>query len=108
VNVEDIGVFVAMAFENPDEWLGREVDLAGDELTMPQVAETFSRVTGRGVDYYQVPWDQFEEQMGEEFTVMYRWFDDAGYEADIPTLRSEYPELTTLEQYLRNHGWEGA
>jgi hypothetical protein len=44
----------------------------------------------------------------EEFTVMYRWFDDAGYEADIPTLRSEYPELTTLEQYLRNHGWEGA
>jgi uncharacterized protein YbjT (DUF2867 family) len=26
---EDIGVFVTMAFDNPDEWIGREVDLGG-------------------------------------------------------------------------------
>ena len=108
VNVEDLGAFAAIAFENPDEWLGREVDLAGDELTMPQTAEMFSRVTGRGVEYYQVPWDQFEEQMGEEVTVMYRWFNDMGYEADIAALRQEHPELTTFERYLRSHGWEGA
>ena len=108
VNVEDMGAFAAIAFENPDEWLGREVDLAGDELTMPEVAETISQVTGREISYYQVPWDQFREQMGEEFAVMYEWFNEVGYEADIPALRSEYPELTTLEQYLRNHGWEEA
>ncbi len=106
VNVEDLGAFAAMAFENPDEWLGREVDLAGDELTMPEAAEAFSLVTGREVSYYQVPWDQFREQMGEELAVMYEWFNDVGYEADILALRSEYPELTTLEQYLRGHGWE--
>ncbi len=108
VNVEDIGAFAAIAFENPDEWLGREVDLAGDELTMPEVAETMSQVTGREISHYQVPWNQFREQMGEEFAVMYEWFNEVGYEADILALRSEYPELTTLEQYLRNHGWEGA
>lgn len=106
VNVEDIGAFAAMAFENPDEWLGREVDLAGDELTMPEVAETMSQVTGREIGYYQVPWDQFREQMGEEFAVMYEWFNDVGYEADIADLRREYSELTTLEHYLRGHGWE--
>jgi uncharacterized protein YbjT (DUF2867 family) len=108
LNVEDLGAFAAMAFENPDEWIGREVDLAGDELTMPEAAEAFSLVTGREVSYYQVPWDQFREQMGEEYAVMYEWFNDVGYEADILALRSEYPELTTLEQYLRGHGWEGA
>ena len=107
VAVEDIGAFTALAFEHPDEWIGREVDLAGDEQTMPQMAETFSRVTGKEIDYYQVPWDQFEEQMGEEYAVMYRWFNDVGYEADIAALRQEYPELTTFEQYLRGHGWEG-
>jgi hypothetical protein len=53
-----------------------KIDLAGDELTMPQLAETVSLVTGREVEYYQVPWDQLEEQMGEEFTVMYRWFNE--------------------------------
>jgi uncharacterized protein YbjT (DUF2867 family) len=28
LNVEDIGAFAALAFERPDEWLGREIDLA--------------------------------------------------------------------------------
>ena len=108
VAVEDIGAFAAIAFENPDRWIGREVDLAGDEPTMPEIAETFGRVIGREVSYYQVPWDQFEEQMGEEFAVQYRWFNDMGYEADIAALQQEYPELTTFEHYLRAHGWEGA
>ncbi|MEJ7631950.1 MAG: NmrA/HSCARG family protein [Rubrobacteraceae bacterium] len=108
VAVEDIGTFAALAFENPDQWIGREVDLAGDEMTMTDIAGAFSRVTGREVSYVQTPWDQFEEQMGEEFAVMYRWFDDVGYEADIGALRSEHPGLTSLEDYLRGHGWEGA
>jgi uncharacterized protein YbjT (DUF2867 family) len=108
VAVEDIGAFATIAFEHPDEWIGREVDIAGDEQTMPEIAETFGRVIGREVDYYQVPWDQFEEQMGEEFAVMYRWFNDVGYEADTDALRREHPDLTTFERYLRSHGWEGA
>ena len=58
---------------------------------MPEIADTFSRVIGRNVDYFQVPWEGFEEQMGEEYTVMYRWFNDFGYEADIAALRDEYP-----------------
>jgi uncharacterized protein YbjT (DUF2867 family) len=108
VNIEDLGAFAAIAFENPDGWIGREVDLAGDEPTMPDAAEAFSRVTGREVSYYQVPWDQFREQMGEEYAVMYEWFNEVGYEADIGALRSMYPELSTLEQYLRDHGWKDA
>src|SRR5215212_11396430 len=108
VDANDIGVFATMAFENPGEWIGREVDLAGDEMTMPQIADTFSRVIGRQVDYFQVPWDQFEEQMGEEYAVMYRWFDEHGYEADIAALKEEHPGLVTFEQYLRANGWENA
>ena len=108
VAVEDVGAFAAIAFENPDRWIGREVDLAGDEQSMTEIAETFGRVIGREVSYYQVPWDQFEEQMGEEATLNIRWINDVGYEADIAALQQEYPELTTFERYLRSHGWEGA
>ncbi len=108
VAVEDIGAFAAMAFEHPDEWIGREVEIAGDERTMPEIAEAFGRVAGREVGYYQVPWDQFEEQMGEEYAVMYRWFNDVGYEADVEALRREHPGLIDFEGYLRGHGWEGA
>jgi uncharacterized protein YbjT (DUF2867 family) len=108
IDAEDIGVFAAMALEDPDKWIGRDVDLAGDELTMPEIAGTFSRVIGRDVDYFQVPWEGFEEQMGEEYAVMYRWFNDHGYEADISGLREEHPGLASFEQYLRAHGWENA
>jgi uncharacterized protein YbjT (DUF2867 family) len=108
IAVEDIGVFAAMAFENPDGWVGREVDIAGDELTMPEIADTFSRVIGGEVGYDQVPWHQFEEQMGEEYTVMYRWFNDYGYEADIAALKEEHSGLISFEQYLRGHSWENA
>lgn len=108
IDSQDIGGFAAMAFEDPEQWIGREVDLAGDEMTMPEIADTFFRVAGREINYFQVPWDQFEEQMGEEYTVMYRWFNDVGYEADIAALKKEHPGLVTFQQYLRGHGWEEA
>ena len=108
IDADDIGVFAAEAFDDPGTWVGREVDIAGDELTMLEIAGTFSRVIWRNVDYLQVPWEGFEEQMGEEYTIMYRWFNDQGYEANIAALRDEYPGLSSFEQYLRAHGWENA
>jgi uncharacterized protein YbjT (DUF2867 family) len=108
VAVEDVGAFAAIAFENSDSWIGREEDLAGDEQSMTEIVQTFGRVIGREVSYYQVPWDRFEEQMGEEATLNLRWLNDVGYEADIAALRQEYPELTSFERYPRTHGWEGA
>jgi uncharacterized protein YbjT (DUF2867 family) len=108
LSVQDLGVFVAMAFERPDEWLGRELDLAGDEPTMPEFAATVGRVIGRPVQYLQPSWEQFRQAAGEEYTVMYQWFERVGYEADIGALRRIYPQLTTVEQYLRSHHWENA
>jgi uncharacterized protein YbjT (DUF2867 family) len=107
IAVDDIGVFAALAFSNPDRWLGRAVDLAGDELTMPEVAGAFGRVIGRPVEYVEMPMEQARQMMGEEGEIMLRWFNDVGYEADIAALRQEHPGLTTLEGYLRAHGWEG-
>ncbi|MEX0653686.1 MAG: NmrA/HSCARG family protein [Phycisphaeraceae bacterium] len=108
IAVDDIGIFAAMAFDNRDAWLDREVDIAGDEPTMEQTVATFGNVIGRPVAYQQVPWDAFEQQMGPEYTVMYRWFEEVGYRADIPALRREHPDLKTLEQYLRERQWQRA
>ena len=73
---------------------------------MVELAETFGRVMGQRVEYVQVPWEEFREAYGEGLAVMYEWFNEVGYEADIAALREEYPKLTTFEQYLRNHGWD--
>lgn len=47
IAVKDIGEFGAAAFLRPTEFLGQTIDLAGDELTMPQVVIHLSRTLGR-------------------------------------------------------------
>ena len=104
ITVKDIGRFAAEAFDNPAEWLGISIDIAGDEHTQREIAGLFSRVTGKEVSYVQVPWDEFEELQGEEMTIMEKWFEDVGYSVDVDDLRSRYPWLTSLEQYLMENG----
>jgi uncharacterized protein YbjT (DUF2867 family) len=106
IAVSDIGVFATMAFEHPGKWRSRELDIAGDEPSMTETAEVFGRVLGREVRYQQVPWDEFEKRSGREAMIMYRWFDEKGYEADIPSLRSEHPGLMKLERWLRVNAWD--
>lgn len=103
IAVDDIGAFVALAFEHSGHWHNRAFGLAGDELSMTELAEAFSRVSGREVRYQQVPWDQFEQQAGHEMTVMYRWFEDKGYDIDIGAVRQEYPHLTGFNRWLEQH-----
>ncbi len=108
ISVSDIGRFAAEAFDNPAQWLGRAVEIAGAQYTMEESAAIFSRVIGRPVKYEQVPWAQYEKENGPEMTVMMRWFEDVGYNADIAALQASYPGLISLEQYLRDAGWTNA
>jgi uncharacterized protein YbjT (DUF2867 family) len=108
LSLNDLGAFVGMAFADRENWLGRELDLAGDEPSMTKTAETFARVIGRPVTYVQLPWEKYREVAGDEYTEMFRWFELEGYDADIEVLRELHPGLTTFEQYLRANGWEGA
>ena len=105
ITVKDIGRFAAEAFDNPAEWLGVSIDIAGDDHTQQELAGLFSRVTGKEVSYVQVPWDEFEEQQGEEMAIMEKWFENVGYSVDVADLRSKYRWLTSLEQYLMENGW---
>ena len=85
--------------------LGKSIDLAGDELTEPQVAEVFSRVVGRPVRLTE-PQGQWSNN--PEAQKMRRWMNEVGYTADIPSLRKIHHGLITLENYLRRNGWENA
>lgn len=104
IAVEDIGAFAALAFERPGDFLGRAVEIAGDELTLPQAAEVFGRVMGRPVRYVEQPIAEVRAASAD-LAAMFQWFNDRGYEADIPALRAIYPPLLTLEAWARRSGW---
>ena len=107
VSNDDLGHAAAVAIENPDEFVGESIDLAGDSKTLEETADILSDVTGVEVEAVHVPIEDAYESFGEEFTVMCEWFNEVGYSADIPALEEQFGfEFNTLEQYLREHGWE--
>ena len=105
IALEDIGVFVALAFADPETFLGQTLELAGDELTESQTAEVFSRVIGRPVGLVP-PTGNDSRVPEEEMIAMFNFFNGEGYHADIPALRKLHPGLLRLEDYLRKNGWE--
>ncbi len=102
---EDYGEMVAEVFERPADFVNRAIEVASVEMTMPEVAATFGRILGKPVEYHQISFEDFERQVGEEMTIMYRWFENVGYAADFELLNREFSKLTDLESYLHNLGW---
>ncbi len=103
--LEDIGTFVALAFEQPSSFLGKALEIAGDELSMTEIAETFSRVMQRPIQFVEQPLDE-AVQSNPENALMMQWFNEQGYQAVIPALRALYPSLLNLETWLRQNGWQ--
>jgi uncharacterized protein YbjT (DUF2867 family) len=102
---EDYGAMVAEVFDRPSDFMKREIEVASVDMTMTEIAAAFSRVLGKPVNYQQIPFEAFEQQAGEEVTIMYRWFENVGYIADLAQLKRDFPAPIDFESYLRDHNW---
>jgi uncharacterized protein YbjT (DUF2867 family) len=108
IATDDIGAFAALAFARPKDFVGLELEIAGSELTNPEAAKVFSCVMGKPVKFRKLPLPIVRVFLGKEFYLMFRWFNEAGYKADITELKRRYPEvhLHSLEEWLREDGWD--
>jgi uncharacterized protein YbjT (DUF2867 family) len=102
VAVEDIGRIGAQAFIHADKLRGREIDLAGDEVTMPDTAAYMSRATARRIEYKQIAISEIRKN-SEDFALMLEWFDKVGYNADIEALEKEFGSMTRLDIWVAEH-----
>ena len=109
VAANDIGGVAAKAFEEPQKFIGRSIDLASDADSMLGIAASFSRVIGRPVEYVQIDLDALRQSPGgEDRVAMFEWFNNVGYEVDIRALEEEDGiRLTRFEEWLRRTGWGG-
>jgi uncharacterized protein YbjT (DUF2867 family) len=106
VALRDIGQFGTAAFSRPKDFLGEAIDLAGDELTIPEVAALFTKVTGRSIRFQEFPLDQVEAAMGHDLATMFRWFNDVGYAIDVPGLTQKFGiPLTSFTEWVKTVEW---
>ena len=108
IATDDIGPFAALAFSRPKDFIGLELEIAGSELTNLEAAKTFSRVMGKPIKFRKLSLPLIRLFLGKESYQMFRWFNEAGYKANIPELKRHYPEvhLHSLEEWLRQDGWD--
>lgn len=88
ISVKDIGKYGAQAFLRHAELNGREIDIAGDEMTMPEVAKVLSQAMGREVRFVPLPIEEVRK-FSDDFATMLEWFDRVGYSADIAAHSAE-------------------
>jgi uncharacterized protein YbjT (DUF2867 family) len=105
IAVDDIGVFASLVLGQPRDFLGHTLEIAGDEITEPKIAETLTTVIGRPVT---LAGPAEGDPANDETAAIIRFFNGEGYDADIPSLRKMHPGLRTFETWLRETGWEGA
>ncbi len=101
VAVDDIGVFVKLIFDNPQKYSGKTIELAGDDISMPEVAKAYTNVFGKETVFEELPLDVLR-QNSEELAMMFQWFQEKGYEANIPELKETHPGLKSFEKWLES------
>ena len=92
IAVDDIGKFAAHVIDRRDPFLGKRIDIAGDELTGAEQAKILGEVLGKDIGTFTIPMAQIRS-MSEDLALMYEWFIEHGYDGDIEALRGSHPEV---------------
>jgi uncharacterized protein YbjT (DUF2867 family) len=105
IAVADIGKYARWAFENPQKLNGRALDIAGDELTMPETAAILGKAAGKAEEFVPVPLEEVRK-FSADMAAMFEWFIRVGYNADI-TARAKESGIppSTLEKWAQTVDW---
>ena len=102
IALSDIGAFATLAFDNPERYLGKAIELAGDELTRDQIVSAISRATGR-----TLPLPPSRKEPAAQSAVAGEADEESsfcGWQADISALRVQHPDLMDFDTWLAGEG----
>jgi len=106
VSTRDIGHFGAVALLKPDEYDGKAISIAGDELTFKEASKIFQETTGHEMPLAPCLIGSGLKLLVGDLGAMFGWLGTDGYNADVPSLRKEYPELQNFREWLQeSSGW---
>ena len=89
IAVKDIGEYGALAFLDDARFRNLELDIAGDEVTLPEAADTLGRALGKPLSYLQIPISEVRKN-SEDMALMLEWFEAVGYDVDIAGEAKKY------------------
>ncbi|KIK55585.1 hypothetical protein GYMLUDRAFT_839191 [Collybiopsis luxurians FD-317 M1] len=124
-SVEDIGWWARYTFDHRSETSGQDLKIATEFMTIDQLVETFTHVTGIPAihkrisieeyqkiyaDYYKRPILRGQPDgptVGDTFAGMWRVWGDDLLTRDMEWIRRVHPTGYTLESFIREKGFDG-
>jgi uncharacterized protein YbjT (DUF2867 family) len=97
VAVEDVGKWVAHIFMHRAKYLGKAVEIAGDDVSYGMMAKAYRKTYGKVPRNIKFPIALFR---GGDMGKMIQWFDKHGYKADIRANHQEVPGMLTYEEFV--------
>ncbi|MFB6179404.1 MAG: NmrA/HSCARG family protein [Halorientalis sp.] len=102
----DLGRLVARIVAAPERFRGSEVPLAGEEVTLAEMAEAFSAVLDREIEPVHLPIGVARSQAGDDYARLFEWYNGNAPAGLVRQLRSQLDfEPTGLSAYLDRTDW---
>ncbi|WP_435333405.1 NmrA/HSCARG family protein [Haloarchaeobius sp. TZWWS8] len=107
VDVTDVGELAAKAFAHPETFVGQSIDLAGDLLTLSEIAESFGEALGREVTPVFLSNEEARARYGDVVADLYAWIDGmGGMRFDATRLTELGVTPRTLHESLAEQDWK--
>lgn len=104
IAAQDIGAFAAAAFADPERFHGQEIDLAGDTVTLPDLAAKLTKPTGKPVSSLSSSEEELLARGAHPLVVRSEaWNNLEGYKVDLEAVRSWGLPLTPLDQFIEQN-----
>ncbi|KAH6644820.1 hypothetical protein C7974DRAFT_349930 [Boeremia exigua] len=101
IATSDIGFFAAEAFLKPEEFKNQKLSIAGDELTYDEFKAIFKQKTGQQLPTTFRFLAAGVHMMVKDLGLMFKWFGEVGYAADVQAARARNPNMKDFTTWLK-------
>jgi uncharacterized protein YbjT (DUF2867 family) len=99
LSCSDLGRIAARVFEQPELFVGQQLNLSADVRSIEECRAMYKRVTGRPPRRFPMPVRLFE-RFAPDTAALWRWARTARLHADPARTRGIVPDLLTVEMWL--------
>jgi uncharacterized protein YbjT (DUF2867 family) len=99
ISTDDIGWFASNSFLNPEQFLNKTLDIAGDEVTYPKLLAAYKSVFNAEPKESNMA-KFFLLNLMPEIKKMFVWYRNPVFKSDINYFKTLYPKLKSIEDYF--------
>ncbi|MDQ7053771.1 MAG: NmrA/HSCARG family protein [candidate division KSB1 bacterium] len=102
VATEDIGAVAAQAFQNPERWAGRTLEIVGERRSLGEARSIYRSIHGRAPFRLPMPLWAFKRLVGKELAIMWQWQATADFGHHSPELEEMNITFMDFNRFFRS------